>query len=88
MASSHKGGVYEPYKTRTQVVCLTLLGLCFGWSNVSRAEAPPPQDSLWSQQWNMKNTGQTGSPQLAVGWQDSRFEAFPQQRGLLKNPCG
>jgi len=55
-------------KHATQVVCLTLLGLCFGWSNVSRAEAPPPQDSLWSQQWNMKNTGQSGgTPGVDIG---------------------
>jgi len=51
-----------------QAFCLTLLAVCSGWSDSSRAEAPAPQDSLWSQQWNMKNTGQSGgTPGIDVG---------------------
>lgn len=48
--------------------CLILLALCSGLADSSLAEAPAPQDSLWSAQWNMKNTGQSGGmPGIDVG---------------------
>lgn len=47
-------------RVSTQAYCLAFIALCFAWTGSSRAEAPAPQDSLWNQQWNMKNDGQSG----------------------------
>jgi hypothetical protein len=55
-----KGFCMSLTRLAAMAFCLTLLAFCPEWSDSSRAEAPAPQDSLWSQQWNMKNTGQLG----------------------------
>lgn len=48
------------------VLCATTVSLAV--AEVLRADAQPPADSLWAQQWNMLNTGQSsGSPGADVG---------------------